>query len=261
MPEGFGLPPTNAQPATAGPQQVGQIWAPGMPTQRPAMPPARTPQSPQAPRAPKATPESQLPFRRVYYKTLRKGSLISCQYTFWKHDANPLIVVTDVGIGPQVGLPEGVPGIRGVNLHYLTFNYVRSVLQQYCGKQHFGYKFIMHDPYIVNAFRTYKRMGLRKVQMLDCDVINQELQTRRSLNPQEIKEIRKQIRQQLRQRVNPNAAELAKQYTGMIGTSQDFENQAAQPDGRRIFRPSAPAPVQGTIPGQPASIPGRPASG
>ena len=221
MPQGFGIPTAQSNPAVN--------------------------------RAPGANIQQQLPFRRVYYKTLQKGSLISCQYTFWKHDPNPLVVVTDVMSDK----------IRGVNLHYLTFNYVRTILSHYCGKPHFGYKFIMHDPYIVNAFRTYKRLGLRKVQMLDCDIINKELKVRRSFNPQEIKEIRKQLRQQLRQRVNPNAAELAQQYTEMISKTPGFEALPAdmRQDGRRIFRPQAPMPPQGTIPGQSASIPGQPASG
>lgn len=257
MPEGFGIPPTvsptNAQPMGMQPVQLQQqpqqaTWAPGMPVRGPQ------PISPANRQAARPQPQQQLPFRRVYYKTLQKGSLVSCQYTFWKHDPSPLIVVTDV-------FPDR---IRGVNLHYLTFNYVKSLLSHYCGKGHFNYKFIMHDPYIVNAFRTYKKAGLRKVQMLDCDIINQELKVRRSFNPQEIKEIRKQIRQQLRRRVNPNAAELAKQYTEMVSRASGFQQPGIMQDGRKTFQPQIPQVLQvpqGTIPGRPASIPGQPASG
>ncbi len=212
----------------------------------------------QRPTGPRPAIEQQLPFRRIYYKTIQSGSLISSQYMFWKHDPFPLILVTDVNP------PKAPNSIRGINLHYLTFRYVKNLLSHYCDKSHFGYKFIMHDPYIVNAFRTYKRTGLRKIQMLDCEGISKELNVRRSFNPQELKEIKKQIRQQLRKQVNPSAAELAKQYIEMISPAPGFSplSQEMRQDARRAFRPSPEQSIapQGTMPGQPASIPGRPTS-
>ena len=243
MPNGMslGLPPgpQGPRPSPGRQQATPQAaWAPGM--QRPIGPPPAIAQ--------------QLPFRRIYYKTMQKGTLISGQYMFWKHDPHPLVLVTDV-------FPDR---IRGINLHYLTFRYVKNLLSHYCDKAHFGYKFIMHDHYIVNAFRTYKRAGLRKIQMLDCEGITKELNVRRSLNPQELKVIRKQIRQQLRKQVNPSAAELAKQYVEMISPAPGFETlpPGMRQDARRAFRPAPEQPItpQGTVPGQPASIPGRPAS-
>jgi hypothetical protein len=138
---------------------------------------------------------------------------------------------------------------------------VKNLLSHYCDKSHFDYKFIKHDPYIVNAFRTYKRAGLRNIQMLDCESISKELNVRRSLNPQELKLIRQQIRQQLRKQVNPSAAELAKQYVEMISPAAGFEPlaQGMRQDARRAFRPGVeqPTTTQGIVPGQPASIPGR----
>lgn len=189
----------------------------------------------------------KLPFKRSYYKSLRKGSLISCEYSLWKHDPRPLILVTDVYANR----------IRGVNLHYLTFNYMKSLLKYYCGKDFMSYSFIKHDAYIINAFRTYKKSGLRKIQALDCDVILSQIGIRRSFNPQEIGEIRRQIKELLQQQMNPTAEQLSQQYTQIIGRDQSFRNNGNEiQDGRRSFRPSATIPApSATMPTSPASIP------
>lgn len=191
-------------------------------------------QSPPAAKKPtlNQTPLNQkLPFKKAYYKTLAKGSLVTCKYLYWKHDPNPLILVTDV-------TPEY---IRGVNLHYLTFKYVRSLLQYYCGKAHFSYKFIKHDRYIVNSFRTYKRAGISQINVLDCDVINQQLTLRRSFNPQEIKEIKRKIRESFRNETNINAKEMSQNYINMMKPNQGLQNQTNQmrQDGRFTFKPAA----------------------
>jgi hypothetical protein len=178
-----------------------------------------------------------LPFRRVYYKSLKKGSLVYAQYLFWAHDANPLILVTD---NPHPKYPDQ---IRGVNLHYLTFKYVKSLLQLYCGKE-FDFKYIAHDPYIVQAFRTYKRAGLRNLQLLDCEVINLQFQERRrayKYNPQELKIIRDQLRQQLERLAHPRASELAGQYAEMLNTQQGFQAPPQQ-DARRAYQPGVVYP-------------------
>lgn len=187
---------------------------------------------------------SSLPFRRVYYKSLQKGSLAYGQYLFWKYDPNPLVLVTDV-LGDR---------IRGINLHYLTFKYVKALLSNYCGKPLFSYAFIKHDQYIVNAFRTYKKAGLRNLQLLDCDVINMQFQDRRKSykhNPQELKFIKQQIRDQLRRSANPNAEQLANQYVQMLNTNGRSQDASVQQDGRRGFKASLAYPSQSaTTPGQ-----------
>ena len=183
-----------------------------------------------------------LPFRRVYYKSLKKGSLVYAQYIFWSHDPNPLFLVTD---NPHPKYPDQ---IRGVNLHYLTFRFVKSLLQLYCGKG-FDFKYIMHNPYIVQAFRSYKKAGLRNLQLLDCEVINLQFQERRradKYNPQELKIIRDQLRQQLEKLTHPRASELAGQYADMLNTQQGFQ-QPFQQDARFAFRPNS---VDTTYPNQ-----------
>ena len=74
------------------------------------------------------------PFRRVYQKTIGKGSLIHFQYLNWHHDPYPLTLVSAVYKGPpRPGL------VAGVNLHYLTFKFIRALIKQYCGKM-FSYE-------------------------------------------------------------------------------------------------------------------------
>lgn len=195
----------------------------------------------------------KLPFKRVYYKTLQKGSLCSAQYLFWQHDPNPLVLVTDVW-GDK---------IRGVNLHYLTFKYVKSLLDQYCNKQLFGYSLVKHDQYIINAFRTYKKAGLRNLQLLDCDIINNQFKQQRKAykyNPQELKTIREMLRKQLNDAANPKAEELSNQYANMIGTGSNFKDLASgqTQDGRRAFVPNQAYPATTpTIPTQSATISNR----
>lgn len=194
--------------------------------------------------------QNLMPFRRVYYKTLRKGALLYCQYTFWHHDPNPLVLVTDV---------EG-DRIRGVNLHYLTFKYVKGLLSKYCGKMHFDYGLISHDPYIVNAFRTYKKSGMRNIQLLDCDIINMQFQEQRKAykyNPQELKAIRDRLRKQMQGAANMSADDIANQYTQMLGTEQGFQDlpNNLRQDGRRAFQPQPTQPA--TRPTQPATQPGQ----
>lgn len=188
-----------------------------------------------------------VPFKAAPYNNLIKGGLLNFQYIFWKHDPVPLILITDVFVDK----------IRGVNLHYLSFSYIRRILQQYCGKMALSYTHIKGDAYLVNAFRTYKRTGIKNMQVLDCNTINTQLMGRKSYNPQEMKAIRENIKEQLRRSVNPNAEQMAKEYINILGQGQQvampntFGNSQAQ---------NQPSQTQGTIPGNQATIPGQSAS-
>ena len=126
-----------------------------------------------------------------------KGSLIRFNYTFVKpgHDQTPVVLVTDVWANY----------IRGVNIGYLTFPYVKRLLQQYCNSTGFSYANIKGQEYIVSAFRQYKRAGLRGLQKLDCAFLLNVLASVRSYDPHEIEAIRKSVRDQIRKLTNPTA--------------------------------------------------------
>jgi hypothetical protein len=157
-------------------------------------------------------------------KTIGKGSLIYFNYLFWQHDPYPLVIVTDIF--------EGY--IRGVNLHYLTFPYIKKILQPQvnlanCDNRSFSYYNIKDNQYIVNAFRTYKRMGIRSVKALDCAFILNVMASVRSMDPQEVENIRAAIQQQMRARVQPKAQELSGKYEGMMHQKPGFENVQPYP--------------------------------
>jgi hypothetical protein len=179
-----------------------------------------------------------LPFKRSYYKTLSKGALCAFNYSFWKHDPSPLVIVTDVW-GDR---------IRGVNLHYLTYRYMKGILANYCGKAFFSYRFIVADPFIVSAFRTYKKSGLTQLKILDCGILNNVLTQVRSFNPQELNYIKQSIQQQLQTQLNPTAEQMAQQYQQEMISPQPQKGfmplvKDQRQDARRAFRASVPSPI------------------
>lgn len=127
-----------------------------------------------------------------------KGSLVTFNYTFFVHDPYPLVVVTDV-------FPGNV--MRGVNLHYLTFPYIKALIRS--SNPAFSYQNIKGDQYIVNAFRSYKWHGIRQIKKLDSDFILTVMATARSFDPNEIQAIRQSVKDQINMQMNPRASDLS----------------------------------------------------
>jgi hypothetical protein len=124
----------------------------------------------------------------------------------------------------------------------------------YCNNRGFSYQLIKGDNYIVQAFRTYKRAGLKQGKIIDGDFLLNVLGTARSYSPNEIEKIRQHIQQQLRQQVNPRSDQLTNRHTNQLinALKQQQSGRDTMADGRR--NPNLPQP------GMPASIPGNPAS-
>lgn len=139
-------------------------------------------------------------------KPLGKGSLISFNYTFWKHDPYPLVIVTDIFQNY----------IRGVNLHYLTFQYIKTLLQNNCDNVAFSYYNIKLDKYITNSFRTYKRPGIRLVKKMDCSFLLNIIGMVKSFDLNEVNKIRDFVRGQLASQVNPKAEQVQSTFTNII---------------------------------------------
>jgi hypothetical protein len=188
------------------------------------------------------------------------GKLFSCRYLFFKHDQAPLVMMTR--IWPKTG------HIAGINLHYLTFPYVKWMIEHYCGHGDFSWKSIKGDTYIANAFRCYKRAGLRLVRGIDCDFLKTVLNSLRSFDPEEIEAMRKEVNKQLQQRMNPKADELTgkdkrtgRQYTKNIYPDGSYDNNPNVPLKDTQSPNSIPAantPNRGSIPGTSATVPGTP---
>lgn len=137
---------------------------------------------------------------------ITRGSLISFHYprSFAMipniiHDPYPMVILTD--IWPYY--------IRGLNLHYLTFPYIKKILGTYGGDGSFSYRSIRPDRYMAHAFRMYVRKGVTQPKRLDTEWLMQVLASVRSFNPSELEKIRAQIQEQIKQRLQVKADELS----------------------------------------------------
>ena len=132
-------------------------------------------------------------------RDLRPGALVQFTYDLQGSritDRTPLVILTDVN----------VKYFRGLNLHYLTFPAIKKVLQKSglnaCNNPFFNYKNnIKQDEYIKTAFRRYKRIGVRRLKILNCDFVLNVMGSVRAIDPQEIQAIADSIKEQMQRTV------------------------------------------------------------
>jgi hypothetical protein len=148
---------------------------------------------------------------------LGRGSLISFQYTQSYaakpnaiHDPYPLVIVTDIW-------PKHV---RGVNLHYLTFPYIKMILQAGGGNTNYSYYQVKPDKYIADSFRMYHRMGMTQIKMMDVQFLLKVLGTVRTWDESEIEAMKQQIRLQIQQRTQMRANEMSQPQQQMAPPTQ-----------------------------------------
>lgn len=139
-------------------------------------------------------------------KAITRGSLISFDYPRSMamipniiHDPRPMVIITDVW-PPHY--------LRGINLHYLTFSYIRKILQTWGGNQGFSYAAIRPDKYVASAFRMYSLRGVTRPKRLDSEWLKTVLASVKTFNPGEIEKIRASIQQQIQSRLQLKASEL-----------------------------------------------------
>lgn len=134
-------------------------------------------------------------------RTIANGSLVTFGYQFAKHDNYPLVILTRVTN----------QYFSGLNLHYLTFNDIKLVLQKdrinACNPM-FGYTNVKVYENLLGSFRKYKRVGVRNLKKLDCALILNALATPRSIDPEEVEAIRESVKSQISQLFNVGAEEL-----------------------------------------------------
>lgn len=126
---------------------------------------------------------------------LNRGGVLIFNYSYWKHDPYPLIMISDYVLGIR---------IRGINLHYLTYPVISTILSQNCDNKAFSYSNISQNNYIKSAFRTYKWSGVRQIKKLDCKILLKMISGVRSLDPTQVQTIRQSIEDQLQRTTNPN---------------------------------------------------------
>lgn len=149
-------------------------------------------------------PQLQQLFNTVTPKTatigIQRGDLISFNYGSWQNDPYPLVIIADVQPGVKV---------RGLNLHYLTFPYIRNLLQLACVNRGFSYSNFKNDSYITSAFRSYKWLNIRTIKKLDCQFLLNVMAVARSFDPARVESIREVVREQLQRATNQGAEELS----------------------------------------------------
>jgi len=141
-----------------------------------------------------------------------KGSLIKFNYVGIPnqsqiHDFHPVVIV--YSLRGQL--------VKGVNIRYLTFPYIRALLggnPQNCDNPNISYTRIKSDRYITEAFRSYKRVGMKMLRKLDCGFLLKVLGEMRSFSPSEIELMRTYVRQALKNLGQPRATRGAREYKG-----------------------------------------------
>jgi len=129
------------------------------------------------------------------------GSIINFHYIGQRrgqtiHDPYPLVLVSNIYSD----------AVRGVNLNYLTVPYVKSLIDNFLEKR-FSYDLIRNDSYIVGAFRSYKRNGISQLRMMDSDFLRGVAALSRTLDPNELDQIRMQIEELMKDQVNQPVAQ------------------------------------------------------
>lgn len=166
---------------------------------------------------------------------ITRGSLISFSYPRSCamipnviHDPYPMVIITDIWQNY----------IRGLNLHYLTFPYIKKILGNYGGDQSFNYRFhVRPDRYMATAFRMYVRKCIRQPKRLDTQWLIQVLQSVRSFDPGEIEKIRSNIQQQIQKRLQVKTDELTsyEEWRAKMTESQQRQLRGKVADVRNVL--------------------------
>lgn len=144
------------------------------------------------------TPPKTL-FRVGSTRNLTRGVVGTFSYAYWKHDPYPLILCCG---------PNKQGNLCGVNVHYLTLSYVKSVIKQYCDNPNMSYSMIRANMLMKSSYRAYKPLGIRGVRIFDGKFLAEILGRVKSYNPAEIDRIRQEIQTQIRAKMQPTADEM-----------------------------------------------------
>ena len=165
------------------------------------------------------------------------GSLISFHYPESYaihpniiHDPYPMVIVAGTT------KKDNKRYLVGVNLHYLTFPYVKRLLTTYANKS-FSYFHIKNDKYLASAYRMYVREGIRQPKVLDTEWLLGVLKSVRSFGPGELEQIRTNIQKQIQQRLQAKANELTsyEQWRKGLTQSQQRQLRGKGLEGQRIL--------------------------
>lgn len=144
----------------------------------------------------------QSPVRQMGWY-VRKGAVITFSYMGQTknpiNDPYPMVLVSDIFKDM----------IRGVNLHYMNTFYIQRVITDpnMAGNRSFSFANISGDNYIINAFRSYKRIGISNIRMLDLQYLKGLLTISKALKPGELELVRSQVKDIMDQQMRQPTAE------------------------------------------------------
>lgn len=152
-------------------------------------------------------------FTPVNHKLIKSGSpfkagnLITFNYTFWKKDPYPLVIISPPRSNSEI-IVRGKGMLWGVNLHYLTFHDIKILIQN-AKNPVFSYaNYIKNNKNIKEAYRSYKWSGVRQEKALNTDFLLKVSNFVRNIDPAETEIIRKNVREQIAKQINPKPYEV-----------------------------------------------------
>jgi hypothetical protein len=147
----------------------------------------------------------------AYNFRVQTGSLISFNYTFWKNDPYPLVLVIENDSRKDK--------IAGINLHKLLPYDIKELMSKF-NQMGYAYGNISDQKKFREAYRTYKKVGIRQQRVFDAQFLLKVISMVKTTDPAEVQIIRRQVQEQLKQQINPKAS----QFTNLNQTNPINQN-------------------------------------
>lgn len=138
--------------------------------------------------------KSLLPSLRI-----QTGSLISFNYSFWKNDPYPLVIIIENDSKKDK--------IAGINLHRLLPNDIKELMSKF-NQMGYAYGNISDQEKFRRAYRTYKKIGIRQQRLFDVQFLLRVISMVKTTDPAEVQIIRRQVQEQLKQQINPKVSQI-----------------------------------------------------
>lgn len=137
--------------------------------------------------------------RRMNNYDPKRGSLVSFGYAFWRNDPNPLVII--------VNNDKGSDRLSGINLHRLTMADIGELINR-AGRMDFSYRTLADRQTFKDAYRSYKKLGIRMVRTFDSKFLLRVINMMRTYDPADVEIMRRQVQEQIMQQMNPKASDL-----------------------------------------------------
>lgn len=157
------------------------------------------------------------------------------------HDPKPYVIITDWNPPTR---------IRGINLHYMTYNSMEDLLGSlFEGKIGPSYRYIKTNKFWTDAFRSYSFAFIKNLKKMNPEYVQEMINRIKGYDPNQEAAMREEVQRQLREGVNQPTAE---EMTGTVPpTGTVLPTRAIPPVGGIAPIPAVGAPdvsMEGTQP-------------